>query len=294
MISKTEDLSLFVTVVDCGSFSGAANVLNEQVAKVSRAVARLETHLGVSLFHRTTRRIELTEEGTLFLNYARQTLKILSKGEALLKERQTTPKGTLRIDAVTPFVLHQIVPLIDEFNRAYPDIEVIISSNENIIDLIENRVDVAIRIGELSDSTLHARLLGRSKLHLVASPDYLAQHPITSIEQLPEQRLIGFSNAPQLNQWDLKTTFVTPLKFPLQASSGETIRQLCLKGQGIAFLSNFMINNDIQSGRLVPIFDNEIISPSPRELVQAVYYQNSVVSARVRVFLDFIKDEIVL
>lgn len=294
MNSKTEDLTLFVTVVDCGSFSGAANILNEQVAKVSRAVARLENHLGVSLFHRTTRRIELTEEGTLFLNYARQTLKILSEGEALLKERQTAPKGTLRIDAVTPFVLHQIVPLIDEFNRAYPDIEVIISSNESIIDLIENRVDVAIRIGALSDSTLHARLLGRSQLHLVASPDYLVKHPITTIEQLPEQRLIGFSNAPQLNQWDLKTAFATPLNFPLQASSGETIRQLCIKGQGIAFLSNFMINNDIQAGRLVPIFENEIISPSPRELVQAVYYQHSTVSARVRGFLDFIKDKIVL
>ncbi len=196
--SKTEDLEAFLTVVDTGSFSSAANLLNQQVAKVSRAVTRLEDGLDVTLLNRTTRRLELTEEGELFLQYARDGLNILEKGEEALRLLKRAPSGKLRVDAASPFVFHQLAPIVGEFREAFPDITLDITSHDSIIDLLEHKTDVAIRIGDLSDSNLHARRLGKSKLHIVASPQYLEKYPISEgedgISTLNKHKLIGFSD----------------------------------------------------------------------------------------------------
>lgn len=294
--TKSEDLEAFVTVVDTGSFSGAANLLEQQVAKVSRAVSRLEDALGVTLLNRTTRRLELTEEGQLFLQYTRDGLNTLEKGEEALRLLKHSPSGKLRVDAASPFVLHQLVPLVGEFRQAYPEITLDMTSHDSIIDLLEHKTDIAIRIGELNDSNLHAKQLGRSRLHLVASPDYLRTHPINGdATTLTDHRLIGFSDGANLNKLPLKQKIpLQSLRYTLRASSGETIRHLCLAGQGIAFLSHFMIHKDIQQGALVPVFENDIISPNPREQIQAVYYRNSAVSSRITAFLDFITPRLIL
>lgn len=291
--SKTEDLEAFLTVVDAGGFSAAANLLDLQVAKVSRAVTRLEKTLNVTLFNRTTRRIELTEEGELFLSFAREGLNTLEKGEEALRLLGRAPSGKLRVDAASPFVFHQLLPLVNDFCEAYPEINLELTSHDNIIDLLEHKTDVAIRVGELSDSNLHARLLGKSKLHLVASPEYLEKNQISpSQDSLQNLRLIGFSDAPHLNKWPLLNP--QPLKFDINASSGETIRQLCIAGQGVALLSYFMIQQDLAEGRLVSILADQLLSPNRRETVQAVYYRNSAVSSRISVFLDFIAPRLTL
>lgn len=286
--AKTEDLEAFLTVVDTGSFSHAASLLNQQVAKISRAVSRLETSLEVTLLNRTTRRLELTEEGELFLRYAREGLNTLERGEEAIRLLKRAPSGKLRVDAASPFVLHQLTPLVGAFSSAYPDIELDITSHDSIIDLLEHKTDIAIRIGDLNDSNLHARRLGTSKLHLVASPEYLKANPaIGNSSTLNQHKLIGFSDAPALNKWPLNQEMA--LKFTLRASSGETIRHLCLAGQGIALLSNFMVQRDIKNDALVSIFQQDIVSPNRRESVQAVYYRNSAVSSRISAFLDFIQ-----
>jgi len=291
--AKTEDLEAFLTVVDTGSFSHAASLLNQQVAKVSRAVSRLETSLEVTLLNRTTRRLELTEEGELFLRYAREGLNTLERGEEAIRLLKRAPSGKLRVDAASPFVLHQLTPLVGAFSSAYPDIELDITSHDSIIDLLEHKTDIAIRIGDLNDSNLHARRLGTSKLHLVASPEYLKANPaIGNSSTLNQHKLIGFSDAPALNKWPLNQEMA--LKFTLRASSGETIRHLCLAGQGIALLSNFMVHHDIKNGALVPVFQQDIVSPNRRESVQAVYYRNSAVSSRISAFLDFIQPRLTL
>ncbi|MCG9761447.1 MULTISPECIES: LysR substrate-binding domain-containing protein [Pseudoalteromonas] len=291
--SKTEDLEAFICVVDTGSFSAAANLMDEQVAKVSRAVTRLEKSLRVTLFNRTTRRIELTEEGELFLRYARQALNTIEQGEEALKLLRFSPAGKLRVDAASPFVFHQLTPILKGFNEAFPDITLEITSHDSIIDLLEHKTDIAIRIGDLADSNLHARLLGRSKLHLVASPDYISKflgsEPLIT---LSNHNLIGFTDAPHLNVWPLQNP--QQLKFSISASSGETVRQLCIAGHGIALLSNFMVRQDIKAGRLVEVFTEQIISPNRREAVQAVYYQNSGVSSRISAFLDYIAPRLTL
>lgn len=290
--SKTEDLEAFVAVVDSGSFSAAANLLDQQIAKVSRAVNRLESRLATTLLNRTTRRVELTEEGRVFLEYSRQCLQTLSQGEESLALLKSKPSGKLRIDAAGPFVTHQLTPLINDFCEAYPKIALDLTSHDSVIDLLEMRTDIAIRIGELADSNLHAKKLGSSKLYMVASPEYLSKRPLASIESLSEHRLIGFSNAQHLNLWPLKQAY--KLNFSIHASNGETVRQLCLEGQGIALLSNFMIGEDLRCQRLVKLFEDQIISPHPRELVQAVYYRHSAVSARISAFLDFIDGRLTL
>ncbi|WP_289106939.1 LysR family transcriptional regulator [uncultured Pseudoalteromonas sp.] len=286
--AKTEDLEMFLTVVDSGSFSAAANLLDQQVAKVSRAVSRLENTLQCTLLNRTTRRLELTEEGHTFIKYARDGLNTLQTGEEAIKLLKQAPSGKLRIDAASPFVLHQLVPLIAEFNTQYPHITLDITSHDSIIDLLEHKTDLAIRIGELKDSNLHAKKLGVSKLHLVASPSYLKNTPtISHTSDLTQHKLIGFTDSPKLNNWPLKSP--TALNFGLTASSGETVRQLCLANQGVALLSHFMIGDDLKSDKLIEILPESISTPNNREIVQAVYYKNSAVSSRIMAFLDFIK-----
>lgn len=293
IISQNKDLQLLLAVADCGGFTGAAKLLDVQVASVSRAIARLEKNLGCSLFNRTTRRVELTEEGRLFVDDIRASLGELAKAEERLRNLRGAPCGRLKVDAASPFILHQLVPLVGGFKKLYPKIQLELISSENFIDLIEKRTDVAIRIGQLNDSNLHARLLGRSKLSMVASPQYIAMHgQPKSAESLNQHALIGFSHPQQLNIWPLDKD--TPIQSELMASSGETVRQLCLAGNGIALLSNFMIEQDVASNKLIPLLNHCITSPHPRERVNAVYYRNSALSSRISAFLDYIAPRLTL
>ena len=291
--AKTEDLEIFITVVDSGSFSAAANLLDQQVAKVSRAVSRLENALQCTLLNRTTRRLELTEEGHTFIKYARDGLNTLQTGEEAIKLLKQSPSGKLRVDAASPFVLHQLVPLIEQFTQQYPQITLDITSHDSIIDLLEHKTDLAIRIGDLKDSNLHARKLGTSELHLVASPEYLKKAPkLSQASDLRHHKLIGFTDSPCLNNWPLNIPL--KLSFGISASSGETIRQLCIANQGIALLSHFMVTDDLKTGRLVTVLPKSIKTPNHREDIQAVYYKNSAVSSRILAFLDFIKPKLKL
>ena len=286
--SKTEDLEILLAVADHGGFSAAANALDIQVAKVSRAIARLEQEHACSLFTRTTRRVSLTQEGERFINTIRSALKQITAAELMLSEQKSKPNGRLRVDAASPFMLHQLVPLIKPFKKAYPEIELELVSNENVTDLIEKRTDLAIRIGELTDSGLHATLLGRSALHLVAAPEYLEFHGVPmSLNELNQHYVIGFSGPTNLN----KLPSIPPLNLPvnLKASSGETIRELCLAGNGIALLSNFMVAKDIESGRLISILTESIDRPNSREQIQAVYYKHTILASKIEAFIQFIK-----
>jgi DNA-binding transcriptional LysR family regulator len=291
--TKTEDIEMFITVVDSGSFSAAASLLNQHVAKVSRGVSRLEKTVQCTLLNRTTRRLALTQEGRIFIKYAREGLNRLQQGEEAIKLLKHAPSGQLRIDAASPFVLHQLTPLIGEFRQFYPHINLDVTSHDNIIDLLEHKTDIAIRIGDLKDSNLHARKLGTSTLHLVASPTYLNTNPrITDCTDLLNHKLIGFSDASSLNNWPVNPP--VKLNFSITASSGETIRHLCLAHQGVALLSHFMIADDLKAGRLVKILPSVISTPNNREAIQAVYYKNSAISSRILAFLDFIQPKLTL
>ncbi|MEX0334134.1 LysR family transcriptional regulator [Vibrio tubiashii] len=293
MLTRSDDLDILLTVVDSGGFSAAADVLDIQVARVSRAVSKVEKQLGVSILNRTTRRVELTFEGKQFIESVRRGLDIIKQAEEEIVSRGELPKGHLRVDAASPFVFHQLVPLIQEFKQAFPDIELELTSNEGFVDLLEKRTDVAIRIGQLKDSTLHARLLGKSSLYIVASPEYLAQYgvPKTALE-LSQHQVIGFTTPKVLNQWPLKG--FQPLKPLITSGNGETIRQLALNANGVACLSGFMVQKDIEEGRLVSLLEDQKLHNTERELVNAVYYKSSTVARRISAFVDFIQPRLTL
>lgn len=293
MLTRSDDLDILLTVVDSGGFSAAADVLDIQVARVSRAVSKVEKQLGVSILNRTTRRIELTFEGKQFIESVRRGLDVIKQAEEEIVTRGELPKGHLRVDAASPFVFHQLVPLIQEFKQAFPDIELELTSNEGFVDLLEKRTDVAIRIGQLKDSTLHARLLGKSPLYIVASPEYLSQYgvPKTALE-LSQHQVIGFTTPKVLNQWPLKG--FQPLKPLITSGNGETIRQLALNANGVACLSGFMVQKDIEEGRLVSLLEDQKLHNTERELVNAVYYKSSTVARRISAFVDFIQPRLTL
>ncbi|SHI14711.1 LysR family transcriptional regulator [Ferrimonas marina] len=288
MKTRSDDLALLLSVVDTGSFSAAAEASEVQVARVSRSVARLEQQLDTTLLNRTTRRVELTEEGRRFVEGVREGLAQLQRAEEGL-DPDRTPAGRLRVDAAAPFALHQLVPLTAEFHRRFPEIQLELTAHDGYIDLLEHRTDVAIRIGRLQDSKLHARRLGTSPLHIVASPEYLAEHgtPQTPAE-LSQHALLGFADAPRLNQWPL--TGMSEFRPTFAASNGEVIRQLALAGNGIACLSSFMVKRDLAAGTLVPVLTT-FQQPDPdREQIHAVYYRSSQLSRRIQVFLDYLSE----
>ncbi|KPM75562.1 LysR family transcriptional regulator [Cobetia sp. UCD-24C] len=296
MRSRSDDLELLLAVVDSGGFSAAANRLNIPVAKVSRAIQRLEGELETPLLNRTTRSVALTDEGRGFVERVREGLLLLGSAEEALLQQRAQPSGRLRVDAASPFVLHQLVPLVAEFSRSYPGIALELSAADDIINLLEQRTDVAIRIGELDDSTLHAKVLGRSTLHLVASPAYLAEHGVpSSVAALQTHQLLGFLPPSRLNRWPLKGSaqgFDTTPHLP--TTSGEVMRQLCLAGHGIALISRFMLGNDLKTGALVEVLPGQIQSPNPREQIQAVYYRNSTLSPRISAFVEFLATRLTL
>lgn len=305
MKTSTDELLVFVTVIDAGSITAAAEKLQQTVSGVSRALTRLEKQLGVALILRTTRRLQLTEEGELFLERARAILAAMEDAEEAVARHREQPSGRLRVDAATPFMLHCIVPHVAAFAARYPAIQLELTNNERIVDLLEQRVDIAIRIGVLQDSTLHARALGTSRLRLVASPGYLAAHGLPRrIDDLGAHRLIGFTAPAHLNRWPLNgasaaagTTDAAstepntspqglPIEPSISASSGETIRQLALGDAGIACLADFMTAADRSEGRLVTVLDDALVDE--RQPVHAVYYRSEALATRVQCFLAFI------
>ncbi|CAG4903470.1 LysR family transcriptional regulator [Paraburkholderia gardini] len=295
MKTTTEELLAFVSVIDAGSITAAAETLQQTVSGVSRALTRLEKKLDATLIHRTTRRLQLTDEGELFLLRARAILAAMEDAEELIVRQRQRPAGRLRVDAASPFMLHCIVPHVVEFATLYPEISLELSSNERIVDLLEQRVDIAIRIGALQDSTLHARSLGSSRLRVMASPAYLAQsgEPRT-IQELAGHRLIGFTAPESLNDWPLREAGRGFIKIEpaIEASSGETIRQLAVAGGGIACLAGFMTATDVREGRLRTILDDVLVDV--RQPVSAVFYQSAAMSGRARAFLDFLATRLVL
>lgn len=284
-----DELQAFAAVVDAGSITGAAERLLQTVSGVSRSLGRLERKLATTLLRRTTRRIELTDEGAAFLERARAILDSVEAAEEQMAARRGQPSGRLRVDAATPFMLHVIVPRVADFRRRYPQVALELHSNEGIIDLIERRTDIAFRIGPLKDSTLHARPIGASRLRVLASPGYLASRGTPAkVKDLARHTLVGFTQPETLNDWPLRDGDNTSLRIAptVASSSGETLRRLALAGDGIACLSDFMTREDRASGRLVQVLARQTLDV--RQNVNAVYYRNAALASRITCFVDYL------
>ena len=293
MKTTLDELQAFAAVVDTGSITAASEWLGLTVSAVSRALGRLEKKLRTTLLRRTTRRLELTEEGETFLRHARAILASVDEAEEQMAARRLRPAGRLRVDAATPFMLHVLVPLLEGFHARYPDVELELHSNEGIVDLIEKRTDVAFRIGALRDSTLHARPVGASRVRVLASPAYLRRHGIPDRpEQLARHAVLGFTQPETLNDWPLLDADggILRIRPTIASSSGETLRHMALAGLGIVCLSDFMTREDRRAGDLVPLFPDRTLDV--RQPVHAVYYRNTALASRIVCFVDHVVGEL--
>ena len=249
--------------------------------------------LGVSLLNRTTRQLSLTEEGERYFRRVQSVLQEMAAAETEIMETRSTPRGLLRIDAATPVVLHFLMPLIKPFRERYPEMTLSLVSSETFINLIERKVDVAIRAGTLTDSSLRARPLFASYRKIIASPQYIAEHgkPET-VEELKQHLCLGFTEPVSLNTWPVACHDgqLHEITCGLSSNSGETLKQLCLEGNGIACLSDYMIDKEIARGELVELMADKRL---PVEMpFSAVYYSDRAVSTRIRAFIDFLSEHI--
>jgi len=293
MKTTLDEMQAFIAIVATGSISAAAERLGLTVSATSRTLTRLEEKLETTLVRRTTRRLELTEEGKAFLDCARSIVAKVEETEEKMSLRRQGPAGRLRIDASTPFMLHVIVPLVNGYRERFPRVELELNSNEGITDLMEKRTDVAFRIGRLRDSTLHATPIGTGKLRILASPAYIERFgEPASVADLENHTILGFNQPETLNDWPLEDADGQPVHVTpnIYTSSGETLLHLALNGAGIVCLSDFLSNADRQAGRLRQVLVNETLEV--RQPINAVYYRNTALSARIASFVDYMKEKL--
>ena len=293
MKTTLDEMQVFIAIVDCGSITAAADALQQTISATSRTMTRLEEKLQTTLMRRTTRRLELTEEGSAYLEQARKIIAAVEETEEQMRARRNQPAGRLRVDAASPFMLHVIVPLVPGYRKRYPKVELELNSNEGNIDLLERRTDLALRIGSLKDSSLHAVPIGRSRVRVLASPGYLAAHGTPKrVADLREHTLLGFSQLESLNEWPLEDADGQPLHIQpsIRSFSGETLRQLALNDAGIVCLSDLMTRADRQSGALRQLFPRQTLDV--RQPVNAVYYRNTAISSRIKSFIDYLVESL--
>jgi DNA-binding transcriptional LysR family regulator len=287
-------MEVFVRVVEQGGFTAAARALSMTPSAVSKLVARLEARLGARLINRSTRKLQLTAEGLNFHERALRVLADLDEAERAVGA-SAVPRGRLRVNSSVPFGVHHLMPLVPRFAALHPEVQLDITITDRVIDLMDERAEVAIRIGPLRSSQLMARKLGTSRMAVVASPDYLARRGTpTHPDELADHDLISFNFARHINAWPFRIDGATrewPAQGKVLVGDGESAAILALAGQGLTRLSIFHIAKDIAEGRLVPVL--EAFNPGDAEDVSAVYVGHAgPLPARVRAFIDFLVAEV--
>lgn len=289
---KLDELKIFVAVAESGSFIGAAKRLDIAAPVVSRGIKNLESRLNTTLFNRTTRKILITDKGQWLLTQATKTFETIDDIQAHFMERTADPEGQLTVDAATPFALHMIAPAIAGFGERYPKIDITLECNETLSDLIDARVDVAIRIGRLKDSTLKAKKIGNTRRALFASPGYLKRHGTPRhARELKDHKCLGFSDFKALNSWPLKDENGTWISIApaMRSNNGEALKQLALYDNGIICVSHFAVQKEVERGELIPLLASKICAHAIP--VYAVYYAERAVSRHIRLFLDFLESD---
>lgn len=293
-INRSGEMEVFARVVEEGGFTAAAKALSMTPSAVSKLVARLEARLGSRLVNRSTRKLQLTAEGLTFHERAVRVLADLDEAERSVASC-AAPRGRLRINSSVPFGLRHLLPLIPRFTALHPQVQIDVTLTDQVIDLLDERAELAIRVGPLRPSQLVAKKLGDSRMALVASPGYLAQrgtprHP----DDLAQHDLITFNFARHRDEWPMLIggeRAWLPAHGRATVGDGESAAHLAMAGQGITRLSMFHIADDIAAGRLVPVL--EAFNAGDVETISIVYVGHAgPLPARARAFIDFLAAEV--
>lgn len=289
-MDRWNQFELFVHIAELGSLSRAAEALDISNAAASRGLAALEERLNVRLVERNTRRMALSEVGEDFYRHCKAVLNQMKEVEAAVNASALAPSGTLRITSSLSFCMKHIAPLLPEFNRRYPDVELEIVAANRYFDLLDSGIDLAIRTREYeSDSNITVRRLASTRRILAASPSYLAARgqPET-LDDLAQHKLLIYSHANNPHELHFTkggTTRVVKVKSLMQSNDGQIIRAAALEGLGILVQPNYIIYDDVVAGRLVPVLNDWDL---PRLTINIAYQSRKHLPAKVRVFIDFL------
>lgn len=294
MDNRSGEMQVFAKVVETGSFSAAAELLDMSPSAISKLVSRTEGRLGVQLFKRSTRSMALTAEGREFYASCARILQEIEDAELSVSQGFSQVRGTLRVNTSLPFGQHYLVPLLAEFRALYPEVVIDISLTDSKVELQRDEVDVAIRMGPLHDATFRARKLGSSRKAVVAAPSYLARHPAPRVPaDLSRHDCLNFDFRRSLDEWpfmvDGKLVHLA-VDGAMQTNNGETMRQLTLQGLGVSRLGMFHVFDDIRRGDLVELLP--AYNAGDIEEVTVIYLNQKHIPPRIRAFIDFVAERL--
>ena len=291
ILDRIGDLNLFLRVLDSGSISAAARALNVSVAVASQRLKRLERDLGVRLLHRTTRQLSVTPEGASLAEHGRVLADEIETLTASLRQAGTSVAGTLRVTTASMFGQQYISPLIPEFLALHPNVKLSVDLNDETLDLVRSGFDLAIRIGELDDSSLVARKLAINRRVLCAAPKYLRQHgvPKTPADLEQHECLILVGRQGRRDVWRLtdrrKGEVAVRINGRIESNQGELLRDAAVGGLGISMHSTWHVCEDLRAGRLEVVLPNYPIADTG---IYAVTPQRRLVPPRVQAFIEFL------
>jgi len=289
MLDRLTGLEVFAKVAGAGSLSAAARALGMSQTMVTKHIAALESRLGVKLFHRTTRRLSITEAGRNYLESSGRILAEIEAADAAVAADRVEPRGLLRLNAPVSFGTRQIAPLLAEFTQRHPRVTVELGLNDRLVDLVEEGWDLAIRIGNLTNSSLIARRIAPCRIVVCAAPSYLgARGAPRTVASLADHNCLGYtlSQRTPIDRWVFGADVGVQISGNLRANNGDALRAAAIAGQGIIHQPTFIVADDIREGRLVALpLDQPTVELGG---IYAVYLPDRHPPARVRAFIDFI------
>lgn len=283
----------FVRAVEAGSFTAVAQELNSSQPTVSRQIGVLEEHLGCLLFQRTTRALTLTDDGRVFYDHARKTLEAAAEAENAVGRRRGKPSGTLKLACSGVFGRLHVLPHLPRFRARHPDIDIMLVINDGFSDLVEEGIDLALRVGESSDSRLISRRIGTSRRVVVASKEYIArrgapQHP----SDLAQHDCIIYDHLQTGASWRFLApggAFSVPVSGPIHVNNTEAVRSSVLLGMGIGYVPVWhFIEGEIEQGKLVILLRDFEPAPQP---ISAVFSSRRFLPLKVRAAIDYFAAE---
>lgn len=286
-MDKLTCMQAFVSVVEAGGFSSAARKSGLSKALVSKYVGQLEQMLDLRLLHRTTRRVSTTTMGQAYYERCSLLLEELSELESAVQSEHATPTGTLRINAPISYAELRLMPAVVAYSERYPEVRIEMEMTDRFVNLVEEGVDLAIRIADLPDSSFVARKLGVVAMLPCASPEYLDKYGEPKVpKELADHKCVIDTNYSSVNRWLIGNEASgewVPVSGPIQVDSPKAARELLRSGQGIGLLPSFVVEEDIAGGRLCRLFPG--IEPQTHG-IYAVYTHRKHLSAKVCLFIE--------
>ncbi len=293
-VEQVDTLALtrtFVAVIESGSFSAAARRLSVTPSAVSKQVAALESGLRARLLKRTTRSVAPTEAGEIYFARGRRLVEDADAAQAAVQALRDSPSGVLRLSTTVDLAIALLEPLAPEFADRFPGIELRISVSTDYVDLAAGAFDLALRMGHLEDSSMVARVLGKSRSRLYASPDYVRRRGAPQAPaDLQDHACLSFQSRAGGVHWSFRVgeeRLGVPIRGPLRADSLLLLREAAARGQGIAMLPRWIAREFVEDGRLVEVLGDATLDP-PSTPIQALFADRRYLAAKISSFLDFL------